>query len=272
MNIITFNEILLMKKIKIHRPNSKKIGLTLMLTLLSTIGFASSDKYHLETAPIKLDNSKPDFRSMKDVAEKKKVFIDFMSKEIDEANKEICKERKTVLDLQKLVDSGKELNTQQKTTINKYSQFYKIWNVSSSKDQLNDLLSKVNIAPKSLVIAQAILETGWGTSRFAVDYNNYFGLHCFEDNCGVKAKDSDVQVETFKDVGDSVLGYYNRLNTGGKFVKFREIRKVNGTTQSNTARLINTLSEYSSLKDNEYATRLESVIKYNNLDRFNSTC
>ncbi|MDE5015010.1 glucosaminidase domain-containing protein, partial [Francisella tularensis subsp. holarctica] len=76
--------------------------------------------------------------------------------------------------------------------------------------------------------AQAILETGWGTSRFAVDYNNYFGLHFFEENCSVKAKDSDFQVETFKDVGDSVLGYY-KLPTGDKFTKFRSVRELNGT-------------------------------------------
>ncbi|WP_276318969.1 Holliday junction DNA helicase RuvB C-terminal domain-containing protein, partial [Francisella tularensis] len=58
---------------------------------------------------------------------------------------------------------------------------------------------------------------GWGTSRFAVDYNNYFGLHCFEENCGVKAKDSDVQVETFKDVGFDHMDHRYLLTLMEKF-------------------------------------------------------
>lgn len=252
--------------------NCIKISSVITFTLLSSVGFANSDKYHLETEPVKFDKNKPDFRNIKDVDLKKKTFINFMSKEIDEANKEICIERDNILKLQKLINSDKDLSQQQKDIVDNYSKFYKIKDANSVKEQLSDLAFRVNIAPKSLVIAQAILETGWGTSRFAVDYNNYFGLHCFEENCGIKAKNADVQVEIFKDVGDSVLGYYNRLNIGGKFKDFRRVREEVGLKSSNTNLLIETLGEYSSLKDNEYATRLESVIKYNKLDKFSSSC
>ncbi|MBY7733596.1 glucosaminidase domain-containing protein [Francisella philomiragia] len=191
-----------------------------------------------------------------------------MSKEIDEANRELCKQRQTILKLQDILNNKQDLDENQKTKIKKYTSFYKIWNAKTLQEQINALVTKVNIAPKSLVIAQAILETGWGTSRFAVDYNNYFGLHCFEENCGVKAKDSDVQVETFKDVGDSILGYYFRLNTGEKFAKFRQVRQANG----DTSQLISTLTEYSALEGDEYQNRLNSVIKSNNLDKLNASC
>lgn len=232
------------------------------------ISFASSDKYHLETPPIPIGTYKPDFRDIKDVSEKKKIFIEFMSKEIDEANQELCKQRQTILKLQEILNDKQDLDENQKTKVKKYTSFYKVWNANTLQEQVNALVTKVNIAPKSLVIAQAILETGWGTSRFAVDYNNYFGLHCFEENCGVKAKDSDVQVETFKDVGDSILGYYFRLNTGEKFAKFRQVRQANG----DTSQLINTLTEYSALEGDEYQNRLNSVIKSNNLDKLKATC
>ncbi|ABK89778.1 mannosyl-glycoendo-beta-N-acetylglucosaminidase family protein [Francisella tularensis subsp. novicida U112] len=238
----------------------------------TNISFASSDKYHLETPPIKVSSNKPDFRDIKNVAEKKKIFIDFMSKEIDEANKEICSQRDTILRLQKSLESNQDLNDNQKAKIKKYTDFYKVWGNKTLQQQIDELVLKVNIAPKSLVIAQAILETGWGTSRFAVDYNNYFGLHCFEENCGVKAKDSDVQVETFKDVGDSVLGYYYKLNTVDKFTKFRSVRELNGTGENDTDQLIDTLGDYSSLEGQEYQNRIKDVIKYNNLDKFSSSC
>lgn len=230
------------------------------------ISFASSDKYHLETPPIPAGTYKPDFRDIKDVSEKKKIFIEFMSKEIDEANQELCKQRQTILKLQEILNDKQDLD--ETKTKSKYTSFYKVWNANTLQEQVNALVTKVNIAPKSLVIAQAILETGWGTSRFAVDYNNYFGLHCFEENCGVKAKDSNVQVETFKDVGDSILGYYFRLNTGEKFAKFRQVRQANG----DTSQLINTLTEYSALEGDEYQNRLNSVIKSNNLDKLKASC
>lgn len=236
------------------------------------ISFASSDKYHLETPPIPAGSYKPDFRDMKNVSEKKKSFINFMSKEIDEANQELCKQRQTILKLQDILNNKQDLDENQITKVKKYTLFYKIWDAKTLPEQVNALVTKVNIAPKSLVIAQAILETGWGTSRFAVDYNNYFGLHCFEENCGVKAKDSDVQVETFKDVGDSILGYYFRLNTGEKFAKFRQVRQTGGIDSNNADRLINTLTDYSSLGGDEYQNRLNSVIKSNNLDKLNASC
>ncbi|MED7819873.1 MULTISPECIES: glucosaminidase domain-containing protein [unclassified Francisella] len=249
----------------------KKYCILLVLFIYS-FGFANSNKYHLATSPVKLDNQKPDFANIKDVAQKKKIFIDFMSKEVKEANNEICSERKNILDLQKVLDNKKSLNQQQSEIVKKYTNFYKISDNQSLKQQLNDLMIRVNIAPESLVIAQAILETGWGTSRFAAKYNNYFGLHCFEDNCGVKAKESDAQVEVFNDVGDSVLAYYYKLNTGGKFVKFRQVRASMNMQKGNVDDLINTLGEYSSLEGQEYQKRLKSVIKYNHLDKYVSSC
>ncbi|API87742.1 Bax protein [Francisella uliginis] len=194
-----------------------------------------------------------------------------MSKEIKEANREICSERNNILSLKKHSDKQKTLNKQQLEIIKKYTTFYKVSQDQSLAKQLDDLLIRINIAPKSLVIAQAILETGWGTSRFAVKYNNYFGLHCFEKDCGVKAKRSDVQVETFNDVGDSVLAYYHKLNTGGKFTEFRHVRASTNLDKNDEA-LIDTLGEYSSLEDQEYQKRLKNVIKYNHLDRYKSSC
>lgn len=40
----------------------------------TNISFASSDKYHLETPPIKVSSNKPDFRDIKNVAEKENLY------------------------------------------------------------------------------------------------------------------------------------------------------------------------------------------------------
>ncbi|MFV9924878.1 MAG: hypothetical protein AB8U93_04230 [Francisella endosymbiont of Hyalomma scupense] len=77
----------------------------------ANICFATSNKYNLEATPIIItDNTSPDFRNIKNVNEKKKIFIDFMPKEIDEANKEICEEREMILNIQKLLNNKQDLD------------------------------------------------------------------------------------------------------------------------------------------------------------------
>lgn len=51
--------------------------------------------------------------------------------------------------------------------------------------------------------------------------NNYFGLHCFYEGCGVKVQAYDIYLEIFNNATKSVLGDYHRLNTCSKFVGFR---------------------------------------------------
>ena len=46
----------------------------------------------------------------------------------------------------------------------------------------------------SLIIAQAILESGWGESRLAKDYHNYFGL-----KCGTKWQGKSVNLATWEE-------------------------------------------------------------------------
>ena len=41
---------------------------------------------------------------------------------------------------------------------------------------LTELLISVDVVPLSLLMAQAALESGWGTSRFAVEGKNFFGI------------------------------------------------------------------------------------------------
>jgi hypothetical protein len=49
---------------------------------------------------------------------------------------------------------------------------------------MNALRRRLDIIPASLVLPQAALESGWGTSRFALEGNNLFGMRTY-------AKDSD---------------------------------------------------------------------------------
>ena len=213
---------------------------------------------------------KPDFANMQDVKEKKSSFIKYMLASIRSANKEICAEKNEVKKLTTALQKNKELNSSQQTKLEKYIKYYKIKNTQTSQEQLKLLDIKIGTAPTSFILAQAILESGWGSSRFAKNYNNYFGLHCFKDGCGVKASGANVYLETFTDATQSVLGYYNRLNTGTKFKGFRKARH----DKLPVTELLNTLEAYSELEGNEYKVRLEGVIKHNKLEQYDNieTC
>ncbi|BCD90053.1 hypothetical protein fh0823_01920 [Francisella halioticida] len=189
---------------------------------------------------------------------------------VEMANREICLEKKQIKNLRKKIIRKQTLNKKELHVLSEYLKYYKIKNDSNISVKFKLLKPKVYTIPTSFVLAQAILESGWGTSRFAKGYNNYFGLHCYSENCGVKAFDANVYLEVFNSASDSVLGYYHRLNTGSKFKDFRIIRQKVNSQQLPTSALFDTLENYSEIGSQEYKRRLISIIKLNSLIQYNS--
>ena len=72
--------------------------------------------------------------------------------------------------MQVLQNSHHTLDTQDAEWLNEKFQQYKVKN-----NNPKELLVKMDIIPPSLAIAQAAYESGWGTSRFAIEGNALFG-------------------------------------------------------------------------------------------------
>lgn len=191
-----------------------------------------------------------------------------MLESIQASNKEICSERNKLYQMVKSYKNNGKLSSSQQQTLTFYCDYYKIKQSNSIAEKLSHLDMKIGVTPTSFILAQAILESGWGTSRFARDYNNYFGLHCFSKGCGVKANGAEVYLETFTNAEESILGYYYRLNTGSKFRDFRIIRQKVQENKLPSSTLLYTLEDYSELQGNEYKDRLESVIRQNKLNQY----
>ncbi|AJI74355.1 mannosyl-glycoendo-beta-N-acetylglucosaminidase family protein [Francisella philomiragia subsp. philomiragia ATCC 25015] len=271
-----------MKKIitiinKVDKKLSLKyfVGIFIVLisaAILSPIGNSKHEKmiYFLESrAPFIV--KKPNFSEIKDFKERKKIFIEYMLSAIQKANNEICLQREQIHKLQKdLAKNNAALSSRQLNKLDLYLKYYKIDSSDDITDEINYLDVKAERIPTSFVLAQAALESGWGTSRFSKDYNNYFGLHCFYEGCGVKAESANVYLETFNSAAESVLGYYYRLNTGSKFKDFRIIRNKINNNQLPEQDLLNTLENYSALDGDDYKNRLISVIEHNNLTQYDS--
>ncbi|WP_395947293.1 glucosaminidase domain-containing protein [Caedibacter taeniospiralis] len=238
-----------------------------LLTLNLGLGITSCSK--------KTEVSKPDFQSITDIKERKQAFIDYMLPLIHEVQTETLKQRKILENIITQLQQGKTLSKCQTDQLSEFSIQYKVaFNPDNLLQVSSELITKINTIPTSMVLAQSALETGWGTSRFAVDGNNYFGQNCFTKGCGIVPKqrlDGAInEVQIFSTPKDSIQSYFNLLNTGAKFNNFRELRaKLTQQDEIVTGQnLIKTLVHYSELEDGEYENRILSTMDYNNLYQY----
>ncbi len=170
----------------------------------------------------------PDFSAILDVSSKKKRFFDFLRPAIVKQNKLLLKKRvklerwleKTTLELGLTEQEYGELQTLAKQ--------YRVVKQSSTLQQLNDLLVKIDIIPESLVLVQAANESAWGTSRFARIGLNFFGIWCYKPKCGMVPNGRNIgakhEVAAFDTIDDAVVGYFKNINTHNAYMVFRSIR------------------------------------------------
>ena len=129
--------------------------------------------------------------------------------------------------------------------------------------------------PASLAIAQAAKETGWGTSRFALEGNALFGQWTWSE-AGIKPASADSssthKVMRFNELKLSVRAYQRNLNTHSSYKDFRTVRAVlrDNKKKLNSLMLADYLDKYAETGD-EYIKILKKIIKQNNLQDFDDS-
>jgi len=109
--------------------------------------------------------------------------------------------------------------------------------------------------PIDMLVAQAVLESGWGTSRFADEANNLFGIRTWDKDKGVlpigMSEKTPWRVRSFETKCDSVQEYMNLLNYHSAYVDFRELRTkmFKNNEQLDARKLIKTLHAFSTTAD-----------------------
>lgn len=189
---------------------------------------------------------------------RKEAFIRIMLPSILIAQKEITGYRQRVLTLKDKLQKGFELSNEEYTFLSRLFNKYKT-------SDMDVLLRRLNTHPVSIVLAQAALESGWGTSRFFVEGNNVFGIWTFKKGSGLKAISSEARVATYPSLLDAVRDYLFNINVGWAYKGFR-IKRANS---EEPLVLINYLEKYSELRS-EYVKRLNHIIRSNHLERFDS--
>lgn len=139
-----------------------------------------------------------------------------------------------------------------------------------------ELLNKINIIPISLILAQSIIESGWGASRFAQEGNALFGQWTWKNDDGIKPKgnlDANFSVKNFENLLESVNSYVLNLNTHPAYKELRNFRMSQYTAGKNVTGndMANFLEKYAEIGF-EYITKVKNMIKKNQLSEFeNST-
>jgi Bax protein len=143
--------------------------------------------------------------------------------------------------------------------------------VAVSEETLAELKKRVDTIPPSLALAQAAVESGWSTSRFADVGNALFGQWTWGDD-GITPQEQrdgmgNYKIKAFATPEASIAAYMHNLNTHRGYVDLRNERARRRTTGesakgSDLARYLQSYSE----KGEEYIDTLLSVIRVNRLD------
>ena len=213
--------------------------------------------------PVKIDLLPKEIKQIENTKKRKNLFIQIVLPLILEENTRIKLERKKLfVILNKNNNSESEIKWLRKK--------FKQYGVVNS--DLTTLKIRMDEIPVSLAIAQAAKETGWGTSRFALEGNALFGQWTFNGE-GIKPKGADIgdthKVMKFKVLQASVRAYQRNLNTHSSYREFRKTRAIQRDNLGylNSLELVNYLDKYAETGI-EYTKILKKIIEQNNLTDF----
>ena len=111
-------------------------------------------------------------------------------------------------------------------------------------------------------VAQAILESNWGKSRFAKEANNFYGLiEIDQTKPHIKALGSNIMLKKYKRKCGSVADYITLLNRGTEFKEYRILRDKQTLLQEiNLDELIDSLHTFAI--DKNYTKKIKKTVKY----------
>ena len=213
--------------------------------------------------PVALTWLPNEIKKIENTKERKNLFIQIVLPLILEENNNIKLDR---LKLFTIINKNNNTKLEKKWLNQKYKQYG-----IPSKD-LSTLKIRMDEIPTSLAIAQAAKETGWGTSRFALEGNALFGQWTWSGE-GLKPKDAEKdeghKVMKFNVLQASVRAYQRNLNTHSSYREFRNARAKlrDEGLELDSITLSEHLDKYAET-GKKYVDTLKKIISQNNLKDF----
>ena len=225
----------------------------------------------LDDLPI-LHSLPSDFDQLQDVDLKKKLFYLIALPLIHESNGQILLDREMVINIEKKF-LRKNLNENELQETNRLAKKYKLDDSEINLKLFRDLKQRINIIPVSLALAQAIVESGWGQSRFALEGNALYGQWTYNELKGIipenRDDDKSHAVRKFDNLAQSVQAYMHNINTHSAYYSFRVVRRIAERVQYTdpVSAKVKFLAAYAEIGQ-EYVDKLELIIESNNLREF----
>ena len=227
-------------------------------------------KYKLEDVrekklvkPVALTLLPNEIKMIESTKKRKEFFIQIVLPLILKENNNIRIDRKRLFSI---INKSNNSDLEKKWLAKKYKQYG-----IPSKD-LSTLKIRMDEIPVSLALAQAAKETGWGTSRFALEGNALFGQWTWSGE-GLRPKESDKneghKVMKFNVLQASVRAYQRNLNTHSSYIDFRKARAElrDKGKPLNSLILAEYLDKYAETGD-KYVEVLKKIITQNSLKDF----
>ena len=209
----------------------------------------------------------PDFAAIPDVKTKKKLYFKYIGTAAQDINAVIAKQRQFVLvnmkDIQNIQDESAEIGAAWAFLLQEYRV-----KATTFTAQSTQLLAKINRIPVSLVQVQTANESGWGTSRFALQGYNFFGLWCYQKGCGfvpsARNDGATHEVAKFNSLPEAMYAYMRNLNRNNAYQVMRDIRTENIALDDFDLAyaMVNGLHAYSQRGD-AYIEELHAMLRVN---------
>ena len=241
--------------------NSRIIVFSVVVTALIVAGILVQRDFS--------SNPAPDFQAFSAGKERKRAFFEYFRPLVQQANSAIRDDRRSLLALADADDP----NWWQRRQLQGLADAYDLDTTAMTRSEvIAELTLRVGEVPTSLALAQAAKESGWGTARFAVEGNNYFGQRCWEAGCGMMPRNREAgmkhEVARFHSAYDSLTSYIRNLNTHAEYQALRAVRaqlRAGGSRPrgSQLAAKLNTYSE----RRQAYIDEIRALIRVNQLEQ-----
>ncbi|BDL90656.1 mannosyl-glycoprotein endo-beta-N-acetylglucosamidase [Campylobacter jejuni] len=207
-----------------------------------------------------------------DIDQKRQIFFIKMNEMFDQSFKKIEQERAFIEAFFK--DAYKTgFRTSNQTNLEKLITIKNKYRIENLYDFV-EYKKRIQKIPKSMGIAQALVESATGTSRFAREANNLFGEWTWGEKGlipDLRHPDKKHKIKIFDSLQDSVYSYVLNLNRHFAYEKFRDARAKFASEGKEITGLeaIKTLDSYSERKG-YYINLITKIIKRYNLEKYDT--
>ena len=214
------------------------------------------------------------------VPQKKEIFYRLMLPLIMHANGMVMDRRERLIEVKGMLDQPGSIGSEDMELIREGAVLLRVMNEdeagkltaesSEFAGVIDELLYKLDIIPNGLALGQAAYESGYGTSRFAVEGNALFGQWTYGGKGLVPEQQrkelGDHRIAAYDWPFDSVRDYFINLSSHPAYEEFRRLRADIRATGNplGCMELAQGLKSYSE-RGQKYVDTLRGIIRVNNL-------